>query len=186
MFAQNCPRCRSPRIQRGYNPSPALLRVLCVDELLCNNCSLEFRGFALPGLIKRTPSGRRERPGNRQQSPRFKARLPLSVAVVEGAPYEDGSYSEAIPGCTRDLSKNGLAFVLPVGRIGRFDLADPGLRLWLQLDLPVGMINLRAAPARCQKLGDEEAETDWLIGVRITKISDGNRNLLEQYLSTLG
>jgi hypothetical protein len=54
------------------------------------------------------------------------------------------------------------------------------------LDLPVGVINLKAAPVRCQRLGGKDGETDWLVGVRITKISDGNRNLLDQYLSTLG
>src|SRR6266545_3763779 len=40
-----CPRCQSTRIQRGYKDAPILSRLGGRQELLCNNCGLEFNGL---------------------------------------------------------------------------------------------------------------------------------------------
>jgi len=46
-----CPRCKSSRIQRGYNNTLILLRLAGLHELLCNNCGLEFKGLDPLGKI---------------------------------------------------------------------------------------------------------------------------------------
>jgi hypothetical protein len=51
MISQRCPVCRSKRIRRGYRRTPMLLRLLFRYNLLCDNCNLEFRGFAVPGTV---------------------------------------------------------------------------------------------------------------------------------------
>ena len=51
MIAQRCPKCRSTRVRRGYEDTPLLLRLIGIYSLLCDNCNLLFRGFALPGTV---------------------------------------------------------------------------------------------------------------------------------------
>jgi hypothetical protein len=68
MIAQRCPKCRSSRVRRGYADTPLLLRLIGIYSLLCDNCNLLFKGFALPGTVpprgshrrkQRAPKGRR-------------------------------------------------------------------------------------------------------------------------------
>ena len=61
MIAQRCPKCGSTRLRRGYTDTPLLLRVIGVYELLCENCNLLFRGFALPGTVPARGRPRRRR-----------------------------------------------------------------------------------------------------------------------------
>ena len=61
MIGLRCPKCKSSRIRRGYKPTPVLLRVFGIYNLLCDHCNLLFRGFAIPGTVpkhgsrKKTP-----------------------------------------------------------------------------------------------------------------------------------
>jgi hypothetical protein len=61
MIAQRCPKCRSSRVRRGYSETPLLLRVIGVYSLLCDNCNLLFKGFAVPGTVPAHGSRRRHR-----------------------------------------------------------------------------------------------------------------------------
>ena len=51
MIAQRCPKCGSSRLRRGYTDTPLLLRLIGVYSLLCDNCNLLFKGFAVPGTV---------------------------------------------------------------------------------------------------------------------------------------
>ncbi len=53
MISQRCPKCRSSRIRRGYKPTPLLLRMVGIYNLLCDHCNLLFTGFALPGTVRK-------------------------------------------------------------------------------------------------------------------------------------
>jgi hypothetical protein len=61
VISQRCPKCRGSRIRRGYRPTPLLLRLFGIHNLLCDHCNLLFKGFAVPGTIGRhgRRSGRR-------------------------------------------------------------------------------------------------------------------------------
>jgi ribosomal protein L37AE/L43A len=61
MIAQRCPKCRSPRVRRGYTDTPLLLRMIGVYSLLCDNCNLLFKGFAVPGTVPAHRSRHRRR-----------------------------------------------------------------------------------------------------------------------------
>lgn len=61
MIAQRCPKCRSRRVRRGYTDTPVLLRMIGVYALLCDNCNLLFKGFAVPGTVPARGSRRRRR-----------------------------------------------------------------------------------------------------------------------------
>jgi ribosomal protein L37AE/L43A len=49
----HCPKCKSTRIRRGYRPTPLLLRIFGIYNLLCDHCNLLFKGFAIPGTVPR-------------------------------------------------------------------------------------------------------------------------------------
>ncbi len=51
MIGQRCPKCKSSRIRRGYKPTPILLRMFGIYNLLCDSCNLLFKGFAIPGTV---------------------------------------------------------------------------------------------------------------------------------------
>jgi hypothetical protein len=53
MIGQRCPKCKSSRLRRGYRPSPFILRMFGIYNLLCDDCNLLFRGFAVPGTVPR-------------------------------------------------------------------------------------------------------------------------------------
>jgi hypothetical protein len=61
MTARHCPKCRSSRVRRGYTDTPLLLRLIGVYNLLCDNCNLLFKGFAVPGTVPARGSRRRRR-----------------------------------------------------------------------------------------------------------------------------
>lgn len=60
MISQNCPRCHSKRIRRGYRPTPLWSKILFRYNLLCDGCNWEFRGFAVPGTVSAKPSKKRK------------------------------------------------------------------------------------------------------------------------------
>lgn len=55
MISQNCPRCNSTRIRRGYRPTPFWSKIMFRYNLLCNACNWEFKGFAVPGTVTVKP-----------------------------------------------------------------------------------------------------------------------------------
>ncbi len=63
MISQRCPKCGSARLRRGYTDTPLLLRMIGVYNLLCDNCNLLFKGFAVPGTVPARGSHRRRRHG---------------------------------------------------------------------------------------------------------------------------
>jgi ribosomal protein L37AE/L43A len=60
MILRRCPKCRSRRVRRGYTDTPLLLRAIGIYSLLCENCNLLFKGFALPGTVPARGSRRRK------------------------------------------------------------------------------------------------------------------------------
>ena len=56
MISQNCPKCSSSRIRRGYRHTPFWSKMLFRYNLLCDNCNWEFRGFAVPGTVSNNSS----------------------------------------------------------------------------------------------------------------------------------
>lgn len=187
MFTQHCPRCGSSRLQLGFNDAPLPLRLIGVNELLCNNCHLEFKGLALFGKLRRSESTTQEVINNRRRAPRFNVKVPVTAAVVIKESITGGTkYSATIQGYTLDLSKIGLAVVLPESRAGEHDLTDPNNWLWLKLELPTGTVAMRAAPVRHEKLGKKNGDRGWVIGVHIRKIDEQDAGRFYNYLDTLG
>jgi hypothetical protein len=186
LLAPRCPRCRSSRIQRGYDEPPLFLRLLGYYDLFCNSCNLEFKGFAVPGALKRLPSTSEKFPDNKRRAHRRSVRLPLSVSVMEVEAVSGGlRYSPELAGHTRVINQFGMAIILPTVQIQNYNFADTNRRLLLKLHLPAGAIHLHVNPVNSQRLTGAGANAGWVIGARITKISDEDRERLARFLDSL-
>jgi hypothetical protein len=184
MFKQHCPRCQSLRLQLGFKESPLPLRAVGIQELLCNNCNLEFRGVVLFGRLGRDRDTQSECVINCRRAPRFKVKVPAAVAaVIKDTVHKGIKYSPVLSGHTSDLSSIGAGLILPGCSVGEHDLTAPDQRLWVKLLLPTGQVVIRAAYVRHERLRGPEAR--WLVAVHIRKIEEKDAARLQDFLKTL-
>ena len=88
----------------------------------------------------------------------------------------------ACAGHTVNLSRDGLAVVLHAQNIDEQYLLGGESSMAIELDLPNGRsIEIQATPVRYEKLDD-----GYLIGARISEISERDRELYEEYLREIG
>ncbi len=126
-------------------------------------------------------------PEDRRQSPRLNAtldaRLDFSVLMRDAEPSEGGvQHLRACAGHTVNISAHGLAVVLHAQNIDEQYLLGAEGSMAIELDLPNGLsLEIQATPVRYEKL-----EEGYLIGARISEMSERNRGLFEEYLRELG
>jgi guanyl-specific ribonuclease Sa len=122
-------------------------------------------------------------PSDRRQSPRLdanlQARLEFSVLLREAESGGSGvQHLRAVAGHTVNVSAHGLAVVLHAQNIEEQYLAGGDGSMSIELDLPNGLsLGIQATPVRYEKLDD-----GYLIGARISEMSERDRELYEEYL----
>lgn len=130
----------------------------------------------------------REIVADRRHVARFKAQRPARLLFNVSVVGDDagGRSTQTIPlvGFTRDISENGLALIVPSLRAGDRYLVDEGCTLRVVLlDLPTGEVEIYASPVRYMEL--DEPGSGHLIGVKITEMSEHDRERLLRFLKTL-
>ena len=143
----------------------------------------------MPELLRSIISRLRGAMGDRRRARRYRARLRASVSLLDVKLVAESAIPRQLPqleGYTRDLSETGLALVVPTIRIGEYYLTGDGRRLLVTLDLPPAPLALHVIPVRYEKLDEDRTETGYLIGVRITEISDADRAQFNAYLEKIG
>jgi PilZ domain len=139
----------------------------------------------MPELIRSVVSRVRVYFKDRRQSPRLRTRLLFSIAVrrkakANGAPAAD----RTLKGHTRDVSIKGLGMLLPQVHLEGHHLAAEGRELSVMLELPSGfLMPLVVLPKRYEKLDESELGCDYLIGAKITQISDEDRVRLKNFIT---
>ena len=122
-------------------------------------------------------------PEDRRQHPRLnatlQARLEFSVLLREAEAKDSGvQHLRACAGHTVNLSVQGLAVILHAQNIDEEYLLGGEGSMAIELDLPNGLaIEVQATPVRYEKLAE-----GYLIGARISEMSERNRELYEEYL----
>ncbi len=141
----------------------------------------------MPELIRSIAARLREYFGNRRRARRYRVRLPFSVSLLDkkSKAQESAHHAPGLVGETRDISASGLALIVPAIRIGERYLTGEGRTLLIALELPAGIALIRAAAVRYKPLEQEGTEKGYLIGARITEMSDEGRALLLDYLKSL-
>lgn len=124
---------------------------------------------------------------DRRQFPRFsatlEARLDFSVLLRDPSASGHGmQHLRACAGHTVNISELGLALVVRAREIEEKYLSGSEGSMSIELDLPTGAsIEVEATPAWF-----EPHEEGYLVGARISKISDRDRELLREYLREVG
>ena len=123
---------------------------------------------------------------DRRQSPRLsanlEARLEFSVLLREAATSDGGvQHLRAVAGHTVNISEAGLAVVLHAQNIDEQYLLGAEGSMAIELDLPNGLsIEIQATPVRYEKLDE-----GYLIGARVSEMSERDRGLFVEYLAEL-
>ena len=111
---------------------------------------------------------------------RGKASLPFSLSIINAAGDE-----AMIAGHTRDMRATGLSLILPAMPTGIEEITGEDRTLRIVLELPTGPIEIEAAPVRYEQLDKEGSEQCYLVGARITEISDSDCVRFVKYLRSL-
>jgi hypothetical protein len=125
------------------------------------------------------PSGK-----ERRLKPRFGASLPCSVALAE-AERDLLFPGERLDCRTRDLSESGVGLVAPSIYLGYTCIVDEGRALSVRVELPEGTVSMEATPAHYLRLDSGAGPASYLVGLRITSMSEEDRALYLAQLEAL-
>ena len=177
-----CPRCKSPRIQRGYSESLMVLRIAGLHELLCNNCGLEFKGFDPLRKLARVPVKRKRFASNQRRFPRYKAHLPATICIVERNVLTwDVAYTQSSRGHCEMISQIGMALSFVGTRFSEEQLTRPGSSLYVTVNLPDVAI-AAVVSIVYSKRPENNGRAGWLVGTTISQMSDRDANRLAGYI----
>jgi PilZ domain len=90
--------------------------------------------------------------------------------------------SVCILGETVDISRSGLAFLVPAIRIQEKYLVGQERLLNVEIDLPNGKVSLQAMGRRYEKVGIHLSAEKFLVGVQIVKIDAANEEAYQYFL----
>ena len=138
----------------------------------------------MPELLRSITSRLRDFVGNRRRAPRYRVKLSAFVAVLDAAP--GAPPSPGLAGFTRDVSDGGLALLLPAVRVGGRYLVGDSVTLRVTLKLPEGYARLYGTPVRHEKHDASGPDTGFVIGIRLTDTDERDRDLLVNYIKSLG
>jgi hypothetical protein len=88
-------------------------------------------------------------------------------------------------GHTLDLSANGMALIVPAITLNEHHLVGENRSLKVQLELPLGPVEMQVNPVRYERFEEHRSETGYLIAVKIVKMSEDDRAKYSEYVSTL-
>ena len=118
----------------------------------------------------------------RRRKPRFNAELPCDLAPGDAQLVSPDDRLECR---TRDLSETGVGVVAGSIYVGYTCVVDEGRALHLRLALPAAEIEMEATSAHYIRLDSGAERPTYLIGLRITSMSEDDRNIYNDYLEEL-
>jgi hypothetical protein len=87
-----------------------------------------------------------------------------------------------ITGETKDMSRSGIGFIVGAIRIKENYLVGGNRTLNAELDLPSGKIQMQIVGMRYEEVGQHISASRFLVGAKITKMSDDAREAYEYFL----
>src|SRR5688500_5482744 len=137
-------------------------------------------------LPRRIVSSLRRFIGNRRHNKRVRTRLSFTLSLSDPRVSSHGSRRlPRLDGHTLDVSSTGVALIVPAIRIGEHYLAGSERRLHVKLDLPTGPVEMKVATVRYESLEESGEESGYLIGARISEMSDQDRTAYGRYVAKL-
>lgn len=118
-------------------------------------------------------------------APRREFNVPIKVSITPqlNTGRLNMSHTEySIRGETKDLSKTGIAFIVPSIRIREYYLVGASRPLNVEVDLPNGKIRMQMVGMRYEQIGIHDSVSDFLVGAKITKMDKADREVFEDFL----
>lgn len=114
-------------------------------------------------------------------------RLVVNVSLLDTKIKPETTRGPSVlAGYTRDVSASGLGIVVPDIRIGSFYITRPERTLRIMLGLPGAPVEIHCEAVRYVELDeDAEIEDGYLVGMRITHMSEHSRSRYEDFLNSL-
>ncbi len=176
-----CPRCKSSRIQRGYDDAPLPLRFMGLRELLCNKCGLEFKGLDPFGKLERAPQFEIDFSSTRRRVPRYAVHLPATIHLAEKDPGTGKvSYSQPSRGHCESISKCGLTLSFLGTRFTEEEVSRTGQLLFVSIDLPIGPIDAVVSIVAYERYGSQHRKR--LVSASVCNMNDSDTARLAAYL----
>ena len=117
---------------------------------------------------------------SRITAPRKNLRVPVKICL--DSEKNAGAKTLYIKGETRDLSKSGVAIIIPTIRLSEKYLVGENRTIYAELELPNGLIKVELIGCRYEQTAIHDSVATYLIGARIQNISETDRQLYEEYL----
>ena len=118
----------------------------------------------------------------RRLKPRYNAELPCDLSPGDA---ELHSPDDRLECRTRDLSESGIGLTAGSIYVGYTCVVDEGRALRLRLALPAGEIEMEATSAHYLRLDSGAGEPTYLLGLRISSMSEEDWTLYRDYLEEL-
>jgi len=88
----------------------------------------------------------------------------------------------SISGETKDLSATGIGFIVSSIRLKEHYLVGEGKTLNAEIDLPGGKVRMQIIGQRHEQFGKHISTAKFLVGAKITKMSEQDREAYEDFL----
>ena len=125
-----------------------------------------------------------EHPDERRRERRYSASLRcfISLPADEGDILFPGARLECR---TRDLSDTGVGLAAPSIYLGYTCIVDDGRELQLELELGGEIVEMVATPVHYLRLDEGGEATSYLVGLRITEMTEAARAAFASHLAML-
>jgi hypothetical protein len=117
--------------------------------------------------------------GNRRSARRYEVRLDCTVRLASA---NGARHTVALAGHTREASATGLGLLMPAIHIEGHYLTGAGTTLLVELALPDATIQIQAVAVRYERVEESEGKMCYLVGARITEMSEDERESFAAYL----
>ena len=122
----------------------------------------------------------------RRGSPRIKAQHDAQLLfIAEVEPSAQGRHSARFIGHTYDISMTGLSLIADKVHVSDFDSCQPGSRMKLMLNIPLGQIEIEVEVVRGKWVDEDDRSGRYFMAVCIKAIAGDAQPQFFEYLKTL-
>lgn len=118
-------------------------------------------------------------------SKRISFSAPIKITIYPEIPTGSLKSSKrqelSIFGETLDLSKTGVAFIVPSIRLKEYYLVGEDRKLHAEIDLPNGKVQMTLMGVRYEQIDIHDSASKYLIGARILSIAPECRKIYEEF-----
>jgi hypothetical protein len=94
----------------------------------------------------------------------------------------EAARTACILGETVDISRTGIAFIVPSIRVKEKYLVGHDRKLNVEIDLPAGRVFMRVMGRRYEKVGLHISTERFLVGAQILELTGANKELFQSFL----